>query len=620
MPPKDENDLSSDSSSDEDLLAEMFTDRSTTNSDKDDELTVSLDWDDKSLSPSGNDSVRSERTSDTSSFSTPRAMASAPSSSKTYAIESLPVLSRGVSHSGHFENPLHKVGRTRVPWHSKSVSDLRDPESRPTRVVAFDVGGKLFRCKESLIAKHPLKRLNQIITCGCGKIGCLDDAFFIDRNPQHFEMILDWYRTGKLVRQRNVNEEAFKDDAIYFDLYDELFPDAPAASSTSETLPSQSSKAHPGVPTRRRSVNDMDSTVKTLKRVSMFATMATKQVSTPPSHTKTVSVPNKVMSEKELAVEVPSKPKIQEPQGASYSTSPDDGQMHFFRRERRVLTGASIPLVFKVRDFERLLVESVKGHGKLMVRVCDVTGMQSVEVPEAVLFDSHSRFYLEGRRAQLEHNALLPGNHVYTFWMEEHPDASSVQSSAPAMLDIEFKLLFTFDHSDRLTDAVETKLTDAMADGNSAIPNLAPEGTLHSNSKTESFSPCLFMPPSQLQRSPESGSPSKATQTNTAKMLPPVSQKKNGVKRGDRENQHEQTSRTMRHAGAAIVRGGQQPYPRPAEGKITIYRTTELDIDPANDHNNTLLSLHQGKHSSERKSINQAVETAYRDMQPRLFP
>ncbi|KAF4321484.1 hypothetical protein BBO99_00006450 [Phytophthora kernoviae] len=183
---------------------------------------------------------------------------------------------------------------------------------------------------------------------------------------------------------------------------------------------------------------------------------STKQISAPPSQTKTV--------------ELPSKPKDEKPQAADRSTSQDDKRMHFFRRERRVLTGTSIPLVFKVRKFERLLVESIKGRGKLMVRVCDVTGMQTVEVSEAVLFDSHSRFYLEGRRAQLEHNALLPGNHLYTFWMQEHPDASSVQSSAPPMLDIEFKLLFTFDHSDQLTDAVETKLTNAMSESRITAP------------------------------------------------------------------------------------------------------------------------------------------------------
>lgn len=561
-PKEDETEEPATPDADEELLDEMFTDRS----DKSDDPTISVDFSNErgaSCPESGSNSMPTTRS----------------------AIETLPVLSRVISHDAYFENPLHTVGRTRVPWHSKSVSDLRDPATKPPRIVAFDVGGKLFRCKESLIAKYPLKRLNQIITCGCGKISCLDDAFFIDRNPQHFEMILDWYRTGKLVRQRNVDEEAFKDDAIYFDLYDELFPATPAASATAETsVPWETSKVSPGLPARRRSVNDVDSTVKSNKRVSMFASMTVS--------TKQIGAPSK-------ALQPPSKSKHQKTQDTEKPVVKEDGPLRFFRRERRVLTTKSIPQVFKVRKFEQLLVESVKGRGKLMVRVCDVTGMQSVEVPEAVLFDSHSRFYLEGARAQLDYNALLPGDHMYTFWMEEHSNVSSVQSSAPASLDIEFKLLFTFDHSDRLTSAIETELTRSLSDSNTALDALTPQPTPKSTPTTDSFSPCLFLPPSQIQHAPEGQS----------KRLSPLAKAKHSVKRG---NQRESP---MRNAGASIVRG-QQPRPRPEEGKITFYRPNELELDPATDQD-TLLSLHK---SSERRSLNQAVETAYQDMQPRLFP
>ncbi|OWZ05841.1 hypothetical protein PHMEG_00021997 [Phytophthora megakarya] len=549
---------------DEDLLDEMFTERS----EKDDDLTLSMD--------SNVDTRRTETTA----------------ASK----DELPTTSRSRTN-----NPDHTVGRTRVPWHSKSVSDLRDPDSKPTRIVAFDVGGKLFRCKESLIGNYPLKRLNQIITCGCGKSSCLDDAFFIDRNPQHFEMILDWYRTGKLVRQRNVDEEAFKDDAIYFDLYDELFPTTPAGDPP-QSWPT--AKAPPGLPTRRRSVNDVDLGRPNTKRISMFANMPSLPV-------QRVNVQSK--KKEDDSANKPEKEKLKD---VELPATTDDGPLRFFRRERRVLTPTSIPLVFMIRKFEQLLVESVKGRGKLMVRVCDATGMQMVDVPEAVLFDSHSRFYLKGERAQLQHNALLPGDHVYTFWIEENASDANVHSSTPPALDVEFKLLFTFDPGDRVSSTMEAELSSAKAECNDAIHALTPEGPPRSNGKTASFSPCLFMPPSQVQRDPELASlpnePSTIISPKPTKKLSPLSKTKNGV-RGNQK--HEVSSSPIRHAGAAIVRSGQVPHPRPAEGKITVYRPDKLDLDPANE-SPTLRSLHAPA-SSDR--TNQAMETAYHDMQPRLF-
>ncbi|KAH7472224.1 hypothetical protein PRIC1_005314 [Phytophthora ramorum] len=552
----------------DDLLDEMFTERSDRD---DDDLIVSIDWVDN-LRPTDTAMGSKESDPDTDIPSTSTSGRSSTSS----ATERLPVLSRAVSQGAYFDerlrslDPDHTVGRTRVPWHSKSVSDLRGSESKPTRIVAFDVRGKLFRCKESLIAKYPLKRLNQIITCGCGKISCLDDAFYIDRNPQHFEMILDWYRTGKLVRQRNVAEEMFKDDAIYFDLYEELFPTTPAGEAP-QTWPT--TKAPPGLPTRRRSVNDVELGPSNSKRVSMFASMPA------PIQRATLKKPP----------ELPTKTDYDKEQDVRLPPSTDEGSLRFFRRERRVLTPTSIPLVFKIRKFEQLLVESVKGRGRLMVRVCDATGMQTVDVPEAVIFDSHSRFYLKGERAQLQHNALLPGDHVYTFWMEENANAGSVQTSSSAALDIDFKLLFTFDCNDRLTDAMEAELSRTVSECNDAIPVVAPKDTPQVNGKSASFSPCLFMPPLQVQRAPELV----PLMDETSKTLSP----KKRVRRG---NQQHQRSSPIRHAGVAIMRGGQPPHPRPSEGKITVYRPEKLDLDPESDSS-------------------PSVETVYHDMQPCLF-
>ncbi|KAL8006374.1 putative potassium channel tetramerization-type BTB domain, SKP1/BTB/POZ domain superfamily [Plasmopara halstedii] len=344
----------------------------------------------------------------------------------------LPVLVRATSQEIQVD---HTVGRTRVPWHSKSVSDLRNVLAKnPTRIVAFDVGGKLFRCKESLIAKYPLKRLNQIIACNCGKSSCLDDAFYIDRNPQHFEMILDWYRTKKLVRQRNVDEQAFKNDAIYFDLYEELFQSLPAGEallwpSTTSTFDGFS---------RRRSVNDVDLIGTPSKRVSMFANMA--------------SSPLQVSKNDGLSfIQVNDKSE----QDVQLPTSRNENILRFFRQETRKLTLSSVPLVFVIPSFEQLLVERIQGRGILMVRVCDPMDIQQVQISEAVLFDSQSSLDL------MQYIALLPGDHVYTFWITEPSTGSNaniVHSSNPIALEITFKIIFTFESKDRISDTLEMEL------------------------------------------------------------------------------------------------------------------------------------------------------------------
>ncbi|CAI5735571.1 unnamed protein product [Peronospora farinosa] len=495
---------------DDDLLDASFTERNVS-SDNDENLTIFINW--------GKNSMHTKQTMAANALNVFKNVS--PFDKK------FPVLSRITSQRDSFDEHLrsldHTVGRTRVPWHSKSISDLRDPETRPVRIVAFDVGGKLFRCKESLIAKYPHKRLNQIIMCGCGKIGCLDDAFFIDRNPQHFEMILDWYRTGKLVRQRNVNEEAFKDDAIYFDLLEELF------SSTQAGDPWPTSKVPTGLTTRRRSVNDVDAGQSSTKRVSMFA-----NISSPPAclhlHKKTTEAVTQTETESPQDVELP--------------TTTDDRPLHFFRRERRVLTPTSIPLVFMIRKFEQLLVESVAGRGKLMVCECDATGMQTIDVPEAVLFDSDSHFYRKDAHAQLQHNALLPGDHVYTFWMEENATDASFQTSAPPALDIAFKLLFTFDSVDRLTTTMEVELMRTASECSESDP--------HSENSLRSFS---FMPRSLVKRDLEVTLPPDACSKRTIplklnKQLPSLSKTEGKVvKRG---NQRE---------GAAIMHGARIPHP-----------------------------------------------------------
>ncbi|TDH71861.1 hypothetical protein CCR75_001051 [Bremia lactucae] len=548
----------------DDLLDDVVTKGSL----NDDRLTISVDWSDDSIELRRNQAER------VSSRHTEGRMATGASTMIADGT-CVPILLRASSQGAYFDfrslDPDHTVGRTRVPWHSKSISDIRDLS--PPRVVAFDVSGKLFRCKESLIAKYPLKRLNQIITCKCGKITCLDDAFYIDRNPQHFEMILDWYRTGKLVRQRNVNEEAFKNDAIYFDLYDEMFPCTPTSDAIQTFTTTEA--VFPLLSVRRRSVNDVELARTTPKRVSMFATMA--------------SVPQQPSQRKQSEQE--SEKMINAPDVQLPSTT-TDGPERFIRRERRILTPSSLPLIFLMRSCEHLLVEKVTGRGKLLVRVCDATGLRQVHVAQAILFDSQSRCDRFGNGTQIQPYALLPGDHVYTFWMAEHTRGTAAGHPVLSpMLDIEFKLVYTFDSGDKMSFTLEKAFAHTLKTSMDTIPSLAiGEKVL---SETDSSVACLFMPPSKISSENSAllevagKSPSHAT-----KKVTPFATA-NGEKRAP---QIHKNKASIRHAGALIMRSGH-------------YLVPQLnDQCPA-----TLRGLHH------LEAKNQVVEATYHEMPPRLF-
>ena len=196
----------------------------------------------------------------------------------------------------------------------------------------------------------------------------------------------------------------------------------------------------------------------------------------------------------------------EQPEDVGLPTTIEQEPLRFFRRERRELTAGGLPLVFTVRKFEHLVVERVRGRGKLLVRVADGSGLQAVSVSEAVLYDSHARSYSKEARGQLRPHTLLPGDHVYTFWVETNASDASVQTSAPLALDIEFKLLFTFDPVDRLTPAMEVELLRATAACGDAICALTTAARPSPpNWETELVVPRPFVPqwPLQATRGPQ---------------------------------------------------------------------------------------------------------------------
>ncbi|TMW55603.1 hypothetical protein Poli38472_010485 [Pythium oligandrum] len=337
---------------------------------------------------------------------------------------------------------------------SHHTSTATSPSNGSVHVIAFDVGGRLFRCKASLIRKFPSKRLNQVVNCGCEQI--CNGTFFIDRNPLHFEIILDWYRTGKYIKHPNVNEEAFKEDARYFDLYDEFFPSTPAVvTHTSVRI------------TRQRSVK-------------------------PPS-----------------SASAPWTPRAGKAPSLSTTVEP---MIQFSKREFRELSPIGRPAVFAVRAHEHLVVESVRGSGRLFVRVCDFSGMHKVFVDQAVLFDSRSWFYLQDDgRAKLQ-QCVLPGNHMYTFWVEPHNASSPTKSAAAANpeptppFEVEFRLIYSFNKDDRLAECDAEELGvilrakgNGWSNGSTVAAPLSPPGMPISDAK---LPPCLFLPPRTHQDLP----------------------------------------------------------------------------------------------------------------------
>lgn len=394
---------------------------------------------------------------------------------------------------------------------SKSPSSkFSNTRGDPTlRIIAFDVGGSLFRCKESLIRKYPLKKLNQVISCGCEQVA--RDTFFIDRNPQNFEVILDWYRTGTYVRHPHVNEDALREDAKYFDLYHELFPDNERTSAKPPPigLPGDERNLAASQPPRVPDRPHRQTTQ--AKPARNDSTLHIGETPVPRSRTSYLDTPSPLTS--------PLSPVSAGHEGEFHHHDHDqpakihkhsDAIVRFCKNELRIVELDGIPVVYMVRKHEQLLVASVKGHGKLLVRVCDATGVQVVHVQSAVLFDSQSHFYLQGGRAKLQH-CLLPGNYTYTFWMEvvhdrevtanEKENSCGKSGSLKDLLEVEFKLMSSFRKDEELTDSLDDELQSLAGSGGGGFAEVfTPPGGAKASTDSEknqgpSFSPFMFLPP-----------------------------------------------------------------------------------------------------------------------------
>ncbi|KAF0687521.1 Aste57867_20760 [Aphanomyces stellatus] len=146
----------------------------------------------------------------------------------------------------------------------------------------------------------------------------------------------------------------------------------------------------------------------------------------------------------------------------SNATTPTASLVCFCKTFSHTMVPSHPPLVFVLRAHEQLILETASGVGRLLLRVTDLHGITTV--PQAVLYDSHSYFFLGGGPAKL-HGTPFPGllsqlfffvgtncvcvcvvgNLIYTFWAERLHDINDTgQTAGSAPIHVEFKIRYMF--------------------------------------------------------------------------------------------------------------------------------------------------------------------------------
>lgn len=371
---------------------------------------------------------------------------------------------------------------------------IKRPGLSEHQIVTFDVGGQVFRCRAGLVLQFPKKRLAQLITCGCARVqDNSETSFFIDRNPTHFQRILDWYRcpvdAAAAASLAIYKDRSFQEDARYFDLYDEFFPPVVVKPNALPVPPR---------PLRHQIEAALARAPPAASRQSLQRPKSLQQLST------TYYPVSKPVQERLR----PSKgPICQEAEHTNKI-------LRFVKREYRTLVSGSTPCIYAVRKGEELHVARVKGSGRLLLRVCDATGMKQLHVAQAVLFDSQACFYNQDEWIPLGCQGQLPGNRTYTFWAEslDLEPSESKSNSNTMMMQVEFKLISSF-HWNQRAD-IDMQSRGSIPNAPAASAPLDPSAIL---------SPSLMLPPQQQQLhqgisyEPRQDSPEKQSQTVSAR-------------------------------------------------------------------------------------------------------
>jgi Ca2+-binding EF-hand superfamily protein len=163
----------------------------------------------------------------------------------------------------------------------------------------------------------------------------------------------------------------------------------------------------------------------------------------------------------------------------------------FTKRSLREICGNGKLSTFFVRDNERLTLDTVRGHGKLLVNIAWFDGTKVVT--GASVYDSDAMFYLQGGVARLRGGApVYPGEYRYDFYLGEQPNQDIHSQS----LHVEFILFCEFRNEDEATDVAQL-----WADRNVPLRKSATSKPLGS-SASEPFLPRLGPDiPNQLEPS-----------------------------------------------------------------------------------------------------------------------
>ncbi|KAF4682368.1 Serine/threonine-protein phosphatase 2A activator [Perkinsus olseni] len=102
-------------------------------------------------------------------------------------------------------------------WNSNAASSPEDSSSSP--LVSFNVGGRIFQLAKSTLDKYPSTVLAVTVSDRWTN-GDVTSPIFLDRNPEAFAFVLDWYRNGRIVLPRNcpVSKAAVQMEIEYFGL------------------------------------------------------------------------------------------------------------------------------------------------------------------------------------------------------------------------------------------------------------------------------------------------------------------------------------------------------------------------------------------------------------------
>lgn len=90
--------------------------------------------------------------------------------------------------------------------------------AKGSQVVAFDVGGTIFKVSAKLIRTKPSTLLAQLLNDAAST----SEPMFVDAAPERFSYLLDWYRYGEINVPRYVPVASLLRDAEYFNLPSEL--------------------------------------------------------------------------------------------------------------------------------------------------------------------------------------------------------------------------------------------------------------------------------------------------------------------------------------------------------------------------------------------------------------